>query len=182
LYFIEFKQRQGKNTRKFRCTTRSEDYGTVTPLVKDFTNDIHKALHNGEPLNTEISPAISTKYQRVTLVNKHNEEKITIDFNIRFGQEREVNHPPKQSSMPNLAIIELKTVEKRTTTHEVFAKHGLEKAHGCSKYCLGHYFLGNVSEWNHFQNTINKAINLSHNREVCERECAHNHENTVAMH
>jgi len=65
LTFFEIKQKEDGVQKKFRYQFPLEEHGTMTKEAPT------------------ISPSIKTTYNRLTLVSKTGEERLTIDFNIR---------------------------------------------------------------------------------------------------
>ncbi len=156
LAFVEYKQKVGNTIRKFRYQSDPKDHGKVTMESARYIEGIYHSLYN-EPLKQLIFPALHNTYQRCTLCSKQNDERVTIDFNIEFDNSRaDVNDPEakKPYGLDNLVIIESKSTSKAWFSHEVMAKHGCKPSKGCSKYCLGLYYLWLVNDWHTFQETI----------------------------
>lgn len=123
----------------------------------EFVNDTHSAIY-GEPFGCLLKPTMITTYRRVTLVHKTSEERLTIDLDLSFWLPSDKK---KDHHMPPIAIIEAKTKEAHTPTHDIFARHNIMKKNACSKYCLAHYYLDEVSNRDHFQSTIEHIAELA---------------------
>ena len=154
LAFVEYKQKVGKTIRKFRYQSEPKDHGKMTMESARYVEGIYHSLYN-ESLKQLLFPALHNNYQRCTLCSKNNDERVTIDFNIEFSNSRATDEEGKKMhSLDNLVIIESKSTNTSCFSHEVMAKHGCKPATGCSKYCLGLYYLGQVDSWNSFQESI----------------------------
>ena len=110
----------------------------------------------GDASNHIIFPSIGTRYKRFTLCSKTNDERVTIDFAIELIDLRNKKNRKAHYTLPRVAIIESKSTNEQCLSHQIMAKHGIEKADACSKYCLGMYYHGLTKEWSKFQPTINK--------------------------
>ncbi len=154
LAFVEYKQKVGETIRKFRYQSEPATHGKMTMEAARYVEGIFHSLY-GESLKQLLFPALHNSYQRCTLCSKQNDERVTIDFNIEFSNPRaeweEVN---KNMTLENLVIIESKSTNTSCFSHEVMAKHGCKPAKGCSKYCLGLYYLGQVDQWSTFQDSL----------------------------
>jgi hypothetical protein len=69
LAFFEYKQKENGITRKFRYQFPYEEHGTMTKGKKRFFEGVWQSVYEGKKV-PEISPAINTKYKRITLVSK----------------------------------------------------------------------------------------------------------------
>lgn len=154
LAFVEYKQKVGKTIRKFRYQSDPKDHGKMTMEAARYVEGIYHSLY-GESLKQLLFPALQNRYQRCTLCSKNNDERVTIDFNIEFSNPRATDEAEKKMhSLENLVIIESKSTNTSCFSHQVMAKHGCKPASGCSKYCLGLYYLGQVDQWSSFQESI----------------------------
>lgn len=79
----------------------------------------------------ELQPGLFTGYNRITLVNKYQNERVTIDLNLSF-----VFRGIKKS-MENLVIVEVKQDEKQLSPAVKALRELRRKPGGLSKYCLG---------------------------------------------
>ena len=102
LSFIEVKNKTNKGrTKKKRITIPEEFFAKVTdhsPAAEFLTE---RANYSPE----EILPALTTTFDRITLVNKARTERLTIDMNLRFEN---VRGSKGEVSIPHLVIVELK--------------------------------------------------------------------------
>jgi hypothetical protein len=157
LVFFEFKHRDHDVVRKYRYTIDMTQHGQLDDTAKNFVNETHQAIY-GTDFSSDLAPSMITKYKRLTFVHKQGGQRITIDLNLKFGLP---DAKKKDYNMPDIAIIELKTAEKETTTHDIFARHNISQKSACSKYCLAHYYLDEVSNRDHFTHTIKHIEELA---------------------
>lgn len=119
---------------------------------KGLTNKIRKesnSLNNkiefdsyflGSELNIKFNdykPKVSVQYQRITLLNKKHQQRVTIDLNILF---KNLDSGFTQS-LDSLAIIEIKRNKldrdsKHSAIHNILKKLGYRTT-TFSKYCMG---------------------------------------------
>lgn len=152
LAFFEYKQKENGITKKFRYQFPAEEHGTMTKWKKRFFEGVFQSLYNDKAPN--ISPAMQTKYNRLTLVSKTGEERLTIDFNISVKDLR--NEQAKDIKLKNLVIIESKSLSKHCKSSDIIKSHGIKRAKACSKYSLGVVYSGLAQKWSHFQKTMDK--------------------------
>lgn len=156
LAFFEYKQKEGGVTKKFRYQFPASEHGTMTKGKKRFFEGVFQSLYNEKA--PDISPAMQTKYNRLTLVSKSGEERLTIDFNISVKDLR--NKKAKRISLDNLVIIESKSLSDTCKSIQIIESHGIERANSCSKYSLGVVYSGLAEKWSKFQETMNKIAEI----------------------
>ncbi|WP_235296394.1 polyphosphate polymerase domain-containing protein [Portibacter marinus] len=80
----------------------------------------------------DLQASINNQFKRFTLVNRTEEERLTIDFDIQFYNDK------NKISLENIAIIELKQKEfdRTSLVFETLKKHNVRPT-GFSKYCYG---------------------------------------------
>jgi VTC domain len=161
--FFECKQKSGKTTRKFRFQQDELKHGLLYNELLSFHNGVYQTLYGNEQKEL-IFPAIKTKYHRITLCSKNNDERVTIDFNLHFedlrseakkGKKQQSNHLANTYDIPNLVMIESKSMSTNCVSHGIMKDFKVPTAKACSKYCLGQYYFEKVKEWSTFQDTIN---------------------------
>ena len=141
LTFLEIKRKNNKGrTKKKRITVpgfaltpdirsflKKKDGTKKEVTIKEFIAD--KSRYTWE----EITPALRTAFQRITLVNKQKTERLTIDLNLSWDNLRNNN----SFTFPHLVIIELKRDGNVPSpmTHIMLS----ERIHPfkISKYCIG---------------------------------------------
>lgn len=152
LAFFEYKQKEDGVTKKFRYQFPAVEHGTMTKGKKRFFEGVFQSLY-GEKA-PDISPAISTKYKRLTLVSKTGEERLTIDFNIVIKDLR--HEDAKDIKLKNLVIIESKSLSDDCKSLHIIESKGIARADSCSKYSLGVVYSGLATKWTKFEETMKK--------------------------
>ena len=156
LAFFEYKQKENGVTKKFRYQFPAEEHGTMTKGKKRFFEGVFQSMYNEKA--PDISPAMRTKYNRLTLVSKTGEERLTIDFNISVKDLR--NEKAKDINLENLVIIESKSLSDSCKSIQIIESHGIQRANSCSKYSLGVIYSGLAEKWSKFQETMNKIKDI----------------------
>lgn len=156
LAFFEYKQKENGVTKKFRYQFPADEHGTMTKGKKRFFEGVYQSLYNEKAPN--ISPAMRTKYNRLTLVSKTGEERLTIDFNISVKDLR--NEKARDIGLDNLVIIESKSLSHDCKSLQIIEGHGIDRANSCSKYSLGVIYSGLAEKWTKFQETMNKIKDI----------------------
>ena len=130
LCFLEVKKKNNHSrTRKKRVEIPLADF-------QDFRSDPEARLwlssHSGYSVE-EVSPAIETLFNRITLVNKGLTERLTIDTSVAFRNLR----TRATADLGAAVIIELKQ-DGRTHSEmkDILLKHRV-KPFRISKYCIG---------------------------------------------
>ncbi|MCP4523884.1 MAG: polyphosphate polymerase domain-containing protein [Candidatus Gracilibacteria bacterium] len=157
--FFEFKQKIDGITQKFRYQFPSEEHGIMTKGKKRFFEGVWQSIYNGNPQAPELSPAMNTSYNRITLVARNGSERITIDFNIQTRNLR-ADHP-ENISLDNLVIIESKSLSENCLSETLMKKMNIPEANSCSKYSLGIVYAGLVQQYDTFENTLNEIEKIS---------------------
>ena len=130
LYFIEVKNKSNKGrTAKVRTTIRPGAFMNVTadPDAREYLKG-----KSDFPVDT-LEPALMTEFDRITLVNKARTERVTIDTNLRFTNQRTgISVCPEQ-----LAILELKRDGRAESGMLKILNELRIKNISVSKYCIG---------------------------------------------
>lgn len=123
--FLEIKQKDGKgNTTKTRILI--DDF--ETELSNNSLDFINKTTND----TYELEPIIWNEFNRMTLVNKTDKERLTIDFNISFKNE------DSSKEYENLIIIEVKQERFKRTSPVVKELKSIQtNPYSISKYCIG---------------------------------------------
>jgi len=152
LAFFEYKQKEDGVTKKFRYQFPAEEHGTMTKGKKRFFDGVFQSMYNEK--TPDISPAMRTKYNRLTLVSATGEERLTIDFNISVKDLR--SKKAKNIKLENLVIIESKSLSDNCKSLDIMKSHSIDRAGSCSKYSLGIVYSGLAEKWSKFQKTMDK--------------------------
>lgn len=129
-YFIEVKNKTNKGrTKKKRITIPASAFADVTSNAAAEAFLREKAAYAPE----EIEPALTTTFDRITLVNNAHTERLTIDANLRFGNLRKAT----EGEMKGLVIVELKQDGMYFSPMKEILQRLRIKPFKVSKYCLG---------------------------------------------
>ena len=150
LAFFEYKQKENWVTKKFRYQFPYKEHWIMTKGKKRFFEWIWQSLYNTQA--PELTPAIRTKYNRLTLVSKNWEERLTIDLNIKIKDLRNKN--AKEIELKNLVILESKSMSEKCFSCQIMQKHLVEKAQSCSKYSLWVIYSWLTEKWSTFAETM----------------------------
>ncbi|HCM06784.1 MAG TPA: VTC domain-containing protein [Oceanospirillales bacterium] len=148
-----------KNNKK-RTIKERIPMNCVTPDQEEINDFVHKKLGYSTPLET----ALYVNYQRITLLNKHNPERITIDLNLSFESAKE----SIKSVQEKIFIVEIKQEKKPypSSCREYIKMNGY-KSTDFSKYCIGCALTKNVNsnfdllKKNRFKLILNKLDSLN---------------------
>lgn len=156
--FFEYKQKQDKVTRKFRYQMDVAGHGKMTEESQKFFEGVYQSMYGTSP-KKEITPALETHYNRLTFCSKSNDERVTVDFNIRLKDVR--NKKAKELKLSNLVILESKSTSKKCPSQKIMEKHDIKEASSCSKYSLGIVYTGHTTEHSVFDKTIKQIAKIS---------------------
>ncbi|HOP03614.1 MAG TPA: polyphosphate polymerase domain-containing protein [Tenuifilaceae bacterium] len=135
--FLEVKFRNTqKGTQKWRIANQPVELNSTKSqaFLATHLNNIARLLE----------PSIETHFSRVTLVGTSSKERVTLDFNLQFSNQRN-----QWISLPHLAIAEIK--REQSSHHsplEGLLKKMLIRSTGFSKYCVGKTLLGEAPKPN----------------------------------
>jgi hypothetical protein len=139
--YLEIKKKTKKNrTEKVRIANH------FNPDGFDQRADCFITTHT--PYKSQsLKPILISTFKRTTLVNLESNERITIDFDLKFSSPG-----IEPVGLPSIAITELK--RDRFSNHspfiEVIKDLGIHSAR-FSKYCVGSHFTGSVSSYGHIK-------------------------------
>lgn len=141
LFYLEIKNKFKGRTDKKRTK------------VKDFELDLSPASVNyiNKVIGREVSlvPKLWNSFERITLVNKTEVERLTLDLNLTFewqDQKKAFNH---------LVIAELKqeNVNRNSLFFSLMKKHAV-RPNSMSKYCIGGITLNPELKNNNFKDKL----------------------------
>lgn len=124
LNFLEVKEKRKGRMIKRRIPVKKFEHELSADsklFVEQLTED-----------NDKLEPKLWNQYQRITLVNKDLDERLTFDINLEFKWAEE------EKKFPSLVIAELK--QERKNRNSPFFKLMRSKRirpHRISKYCIG---------------------------------------------
>ncbi len=152
---VKFKNNKGETVKK-----RINPVDTTTLSEMDSASFL---AQNSPYTHTDIVPALQNSFNRITLVNKHFPERVTIDMDLAF--EDVESHKVKH--MPGLCIIEVKRDLSSGFTDMALAlrKHRI-KPMGFSKYCMGTAMTNTEVRNNLFKGTIRHVSKLNKEQHI----------------
>ena len=153
LAFFEYKQKEAWVTKKFRYQFPADEHGEMTKWKRRFFEWVWQSMYYGVKA-PKISASIKTEYNRLTLVGKTWEERLTIDFNIKTTDLRKKN--AKSICLKNLVIIESKSMSNSCFSAIIMKKHNIAQAKSCSKYSLWVVYSWLTEKWSTFKQTMKK--------------------------
>ena len=149
LTFMEVKCKNGQGrTVKERVKMKKDD--------EHFTTKTSEFIQKVCPFRAhELEPKLVNSFTRYTLVHKYEQERLTIDLNLRFRDEK-----GGAAGYPFLVIAEVKRdgCASNSTIVQIMKKNTI-RATGMSKYCLGIILLNPGLKHNNFKPkllTLNK--------------------------
>ncbi|MFD1293065.1 polyphosphate polymerase domain-containing protein [Lutibacter holmesii] len=147
--FLEIKQKDGKGkTTKSRIQIK--DFETKLP------QDLIDFIDSKTIEKIDLKPIIWNKFDRITLVNKHAMERLTIDLNLEF----KMNSSTKEYH--NLVIVEVK--QERFDRTSPVVKSLKEKGinpYSMSKYCIGMTNIYPDIKYNRFKKKLIKINKIT---------------------
>lgn len=124
LNFLEVKEKRKGRIVKRRIPVQKFEHklsDSSKTFVEQYLND-----------DDELEPKLWNKYQRITLVNKDLNERLTFDINLKFKWEEE------EKKFPSLVIAELKQERKnRNSPFYKLMRSKRIRPYRISKYCIG---------------------------------------------
>ena len=124
MIFLEVKHKFKGRTNKNRIPTIG--------FEKNFTNEQMQFLSQQLQSESQLVPTMWNSFQRITLINKTLNERLTFDFNINF------HHKNTERNFSNLVIAELKQADlDRNSPFYILMKNLQIRPYRLSKYCLG---------------------------------------------
>ena len=107
-------------------------------------------------LSENLKPSIWVEYQRLTLVGKQHQERVTLDLQLTFSNESQ------KKSYPEIVIAEVKQDRYSTSPFiKLMQKHHIRTG-GISKYCFGIMSLNPKIKSNHFKNKLHLLKKTTH--------------------
>lgn len=124
ILFLEIKHKFKGRTDKKRIPTKAFDEAFDEKQRQFLTKQLQS--------ENQLVPTMWNSFQRITLINKTLNERLTFDFNINF------HHQNTERNFTNLVIAELKQETlNRNSPFYVLMKNQQIRPYRLSKYCLG---------------------------------------------
>jgi hypothetical protein len=149
LVFLEIKHKFKGRTLKSRIK--------VDEIPTELTEKQKEFIQSVIPKEHELKPVMWNSFHRMTLVNKVENERLTLDFNINFKWE---NH---RQTFNNLIIAELKQESvNRNSAFFALMKSKSIRPYRLSKYCIGSIELyGAILKFNRFKKKLLKLKKIN---------------------
>lgn len=127
IHFLEVKRRNNHGrTLKSRVPVATRH----ARELKHLANDAFRGI--GLPVSAQaLRPVLRVDYSRLTLVNRSEVERVTIDLRLRYTAGLAL------AVFPGLAIVELKQAHRAATPLRAALREMRVPEGGISKYCLG---------------------------------------------
>lgn len=151
--YIEVKHKTNKgNTQKLRVKGQK---------LSDANELLH--AHIGEALTAALEPSLMVRYQRITLLHKAKNEKVTLDFDISWaGTGENPTETSHRIDFQNVVIAEVKSTNLHFNSFEgIVKKRGIREG-SLSKYCLGCLAVYPNIKQNRFKQTYNHILSIEH--------------------
>jgi len=147
--FFEIKTKNGKGrSSKTRIPTNGE-YSVLSPSLKEAV----RARAETDPDN--LAPSLQVKVNRITLLNKDDSEKVTLDFNVQFSLDG------RNKALNDLVIAEVKQIKFKSDSDffKIQRQLGISPL-SISKYCVGVASLNESVKRNRFKASLMKIDKL----------------------
>jgi hypothetical protein len=141
LYFLEIKNKYKGRTEKVRIPREGFEQ-VLSPSSVAFIDDFL-----GEKISLE--PKLWNTFQRVTLVNNEDKERVTLDLGVDFSwEENKVSHD-------HIVIAELKQEyeDRDSSFYSAMRRHDI-RPNSISKYCVGAVGLYPELKYNNFKRKL----------------------------
>jgi hypothetical protein len=124
--FLEIKFKNNKDkTEKFRININNSNDLLIQSDVVTFLNE-----HNINHLDA-LEEVVLVKYNRISLIHKNLNERVTFDFNITFANNQ------KKTLPSHMVIVEVKQETKFKSPVILLLKSMNKRTVSMSKYCYG---------------------------------------------
>lgn len=150
LHFFEVKNKNNKSiTVKKRIKTAEH--------VSQLDEPCEKFYHKNAIVNdADLKPKLWVNYSRITLVNKNQPERLTLDINLHFVND-ELTIP-----YDSIVIAELKQERRQNSVFKSLMKEFSVREKSISKYCLGIVSLYPEVKQNNFKPILLTLNKISH--------------------
>lgn len=146
---IKLKGAQGR-TVKQRLPSTPSMHGRIDSAATDFVRERLETAY-GEPLESQLVPALTMGYRRMTLVGRGEEERVTIDSALTFATPDGAT----ASAPTDRVIVEVKSPTGVGVADRAFREAGV-RSMACSKYCVGLNLVGDDARYNRFKRVLTK--------------------------
>jgi len=149
LSFIEIKRKNNLGITK-------KDRKEIKGFEKKFSNDSIDFIREHHIDPKKLEPTLYNNFNRLTLVNKDNPERVTIDLNLSYKIKK------AEKKFDKIVIIEVKQDPKlkQTKINKLLKSHSIMPTN-FSKYCIGVTNIFNDVKKNRFKELNLKLIKLN---------------------
>ncbi len=151
LFFLEIKHKNNKGRTDKSRKRKTEIEQTLSAESIEYIN--RKTNLDA----TQLEAKLQVEFSRLTFVNNEENERATIDFNLRFS------HNGKQVGLPGIVVAEIKQSKFSVKSGAISALRELKiREDNMSKYCIGTALIYSDIKQNNFKQkiyTINKLQN-----------------------
>ncbi|MDL2322937.1 polyphosphate polymerase domain-containing protein [Bacteroidales bacterium OttesenSCG-928-A17] len=153
LSFLEIKN---KNNKGRTSKKRIEVNQPAVRSIKEFQEEMDFLTEHSIFSAGSLIPSLSNNFHRITCVNNRKTERITIDINLSFLNERTGG----ETSFDDLMILELKQDGwQRSDFRDILLNLRIKK-NSFSKYCMGVVLTDPSVKYNRFKNRLAKINKL----------------------
>lgn len=149
LTFLEIKKKNGKGeTNKFRI--KIDDFET------ELSEDSKKYISNITGEKYKLEASLWNSFNRITLVNLNDNERVTIDLNLAYS------HNNLEKKLEKIVVIELKQsrFNRKSLLVNILKNIGC-KPYSISKYCIGIANLHHNLKHNMFKSKLLKINKIA---------------------
>lgn len=151
LCFVELKMKEKRGTTiKQRLEYDYEEYDSLNAEALQFVKNGYQG-HYGKQFTYQVKPVLDIQYQRLTMVSKDRQERMTIDTDLTF-----CNGTRRLNAQRGIFIVETKSRNGRGLADRCLRAQHQYPIKRCSKYCIGMAALSEVRRYNHFLPTMRK--------------------------
>lgn len=148
LFFLEIKHKNNKGRTNKSRKRKERIEQSLTPESIEYIN--RKTTMDA----TQLEAKLQVEFSRLTFVNNEENERATIDFNLRFSRNG------KEVALPGIVIAEIKQSKFSVKSGAITALRELKiREENMSKYCIGTSLIYPELKHNNFKpklHTINK--------------------------
>ena len=161
LHYLEVKLKGARNiTQKYRMDVNPEELvqgDQLHPSFQEFCqNTLRQQGYDDWPY--ELKPSIVVYYDRITLVAKQGDQRITIDNGIAFSENQ---HLPRHYLNNNCWIVEVKSSTGRTEADRWLLRNRHRHTALCSKYGMGISILKTRHRQTRFDTVLRRQFSSS---------------------
>jgi hypothetical protein len=150
LKFIEVKKKNNKgqtSKRRISISENSSEANNWIPKQSPFLAD-------------ELMPSLINSFERITLINNKQTERVTLDFNLQFRTPSGVPTP----IFDRVAIVELKQNKTSDSLVKDYLRNKGYRPGGVSKYCAGILLTGSETGYKEYKPNFSRFIKTQYER------------------